>query len=75
MMAELTPVVPYGVVALGDDAKTLVSAKGGLLSIFIDPRFLQGVLFGIIIFYFIMYYNSRRRLHQQTNYYYYYDDE
>ncbi|CAD2105739.1 hypothetical protein YYG_01139 [Plasmodium vinckei petteri] len=74
MMADLTPVVPYGVVALGDDAKTLVSAKGGLFSIFLDPRFLQGVLFGIIVFYLIMYYNSRKRFHQQNNYYYY-DDE
>ncbi|CAD2092954.1 conserved Plasmodium protein, unknown function [Plasmodium vinckei brucechwatti] len=72
MMAELTPVVPYGVVALGDDAKTIVSAKDGLFSIFVDPRFLQGVLCGIILFYLIMYYNSRKRYHQQNHYY---DDE
>lgn len=63
-MAEFTPVVPYGVVALGDDSKPHMLSNSGLFSIVFEPRFLQGVLLGILLFYFIMYYNSRKRLHQ-----------
>ncbi|SCM19892.1 conserved Plasmodium protein, unknown function [Plasmodium chabaudi adami] len=72
-MAEFTPVVPYGVVALGDDSKPHMLSNSGLFSIVLDPRFLQGALFGIILFYFIIYYNSRKRLQQQRNHYH--DDE
>ncbi|SCO60672.1 conserved Plasmodium protein, unknown function [Plasmodium berghei] len=65
MMAELTASA-YGAATRGS-GQGLIPFKSDIFSLFVDPRFLQGVIFGIILFYLIMYYNSRKRMNKKHN--------
>ncbi|CDU17395.1 hypothetical protein, variant 4 [Plasmodium yoelii 17X] len=66
-MAELTS-SSYRV-AVSDNSSGIFPFSCDLFSLFGDPKFLQGVILGIILFYLIMYYNSRKRMNKRHNCY------